>query len=73
MGILLLLMFLPEGLGGLVYRVRDAFLRRVARRRDILVPSLLADVRVDDDPPPADGVDVPDLAEVDARVPEPVA
>lgn len=44
-GILLLLMFVPEGLGGLVYRVRDAYLRRVARRRDLVVPSLLADVR----------------------------
>ncbi|HVM51884.1 MAG TPA: ABC transporter permease [Acidimicrobiales bacterium] len=50
MGILLLLMFLPEGLGGLVYRVRDGFLRWVARRRSIHVPSLLADSRVDDDP-----------------------
>lgn len=47
-GILLLLMFLPEGLGGLVYRVRDAYLRRVARRRGLVVPSLLADVRVEE-------------------------
>lgn len=44
-GILLLLLFLPEGLGGLVYRVRDIFLRRVAARRGILVPSLVADKR----------------------------
>jgi branched-chain amino acid transport system permease protein len=49
MGILLLLMFLPEGLGGLVYRVRDSFLRWVARRNAILVPSLLADARVEDE------------------------
>ena len=44
-GILFLLLFLPDGLGGLLYRARDAYLRRVARRRDILVPSLLADKR----------------------------
>jgi branched-chain amino acid transport system permease protein len=46
-GILLLLMFLPEGLGGLVYSLRDGFLRWVARRRGIVVPSLLADVRLE--------------------------
>lgn len=45
-GILLLLMFAPEGLGGLVYAVRDRWLRRVAVRRGLLVPSLLADRRV---------------------------
>ena len=44
-GILFLLIFLPEGLGGLVYRVRDGFLRRVAARRGLVVPSLLADKR----------------------------
>lgn len=46
-GILILLMFLPEGLGGLLYSFRDGILRRVARRRNIVVPSLVADVRVD--------------------------
>jgi branched-chain amino acid transport system permease protein len=45
-GILALLIFLPEGLGGLMYRMRDAYLRMVASRRGILVPSLLADKRV---------------------------
>ncbi|MGI8793623.1 MAG: ABC transporter permease [Acidimicrobiales bacterium] len=45
-GILFLLMFLPEGLGGLMYRIRDRFLRAVAKRRGILVPSLIADKRV---------------------------
>jgi branched-chain amino acid transport system permease protein len=49
-GILFLLMFLPEGLGGLVYGIRDSMLRRVAIRRNILVPSLLADMRVDVEP-----------------------
>jgi branched-chain amino acid transport system permease protein len=46
-GILFLLLFLPEGLGGLLYATRDAFLRSVARRRGILVPSLVADRRVE--------------------------
>jgi branched-chain amino acid transport system permease protein len=34
-GILLVLIFLPEGLGGLLYTARDGLLRLVARRRDI--------------------------------------
>ena len=46
-GILILLMFLPEGLGGLLYAIRDGVLRRIARRRQLVVPSLLADVRVE--------------------------
>lgn len=46
-GILVLLMFLPEGLGGIVYAIRDGLLRIVARRRGLIVPSLLADVRVE--------------------------
>lgn len=50
-GILLLLIFLPEGLGGLMYRIRDMFLRKVADRRGILVPSLLADKRQVEDAP----------------------
>lgn len=44
-GILFLLIFLPEGLGGLLYSLRDTFLRKVAKRRGIIVPSLLADRR----------------------------
>jgi hypothetical protein len=44
-GILLLLMFMPQGLGGLMYGIRDEYLRRVAKRRKMLVPSLLADRR----------------------------
>jgi hypothetical protein len=46
LGILFLLMFLPEGLGGLVYRARDIYLRRVANKHGLIVPSLLADRRV---------------------------
>ena len=52
LGIVVLLLFLPGGLGELVYRVRDALLRRVAARRGVHVPSLVADVRVEDDETP---------------------
>jgi hypothetical protein len=47
-GLLAVLLLLPSGLGGLLADLRDGALRRVARRRGIVVPSLLADVRVDD-------------------------
>jgi branched-chain amino acid transport system permease protein len=39
-GILLLLIFLPEGIGGLLYSLRDRLLRLVARRRALAVPGL---------------------------------
>ncbi|MHB1855119.1 MAG: ABC transporter permease [Acidimicrobiales bacterium] len=48
-GILLLLMFLPEGLGGLLYMLRDLGLRRVAKARHLEVPGLLARVIEDRD------------------------
>lgn len=47
-GLLLLLMVLPGGLGEGLYRIRDDLLRRVAARRGIIVPSLVADVKVTD-------------------------
>jgi branched-chain amino acid transport system permease protein len=46
-GVLLVLLFIPGGLGSLAYGLRDAFLRRVAIRNRIFVPSLLADYRTD--------------------------
>ncbi len=46
-GVLFILLVLPGGLGSLLYSWRDSALRFIARRRDIVVPSLLADVRVD--------------------------
>jgi branched-chain amino acid transport system permease protein len=49
LGIVFLLMFLPGGLGELVFRCRDAALRWVAARRSLLVPSLVADARVEDE------------------------
>jgi branched-chain amino acid transport system permease protein len=51
-GVLLVLTVIPGGLADLLYRGRDAVLRRVARkRRGLVVPSLVADVRTDDDAP----------------------
>ncbi|HEX2575034.1 MAG TPA: hypothetical protein VHK88_01710 [Aquihabitans sp.] len=51
-GVLAVLLVLPGGLGNLLYRGRDALLRRLARRRRIIVPSLLAD-EADDRATPA--------------------
>ena len=45
-GLLVLLLFFPGGLGQLFYGARDNFLRWVAGRRKLLVPSLVADRRV---------------------------
>jgi hypothetical protein len=61
MGVLIVLMVIPGGLAGLGYRWRDLWLRSVARRHDIVVPSLLADVRQDVDIPAldADADDMP--------------
>ena len=44
LGILVLLIVLPEGLGGLLYRLRDALLRVVARHRHIAVLGLAPQV-----------------------------
>jgi hypothetical protein len=44
-GILVILLVLPGGLGAGMYRIRDEILRWVAKRRGIIVPSLLADIR----------------------------
>jgi ABC-type branched-subunit amino acid transport system permease subunit len=46
-GLLLVLLMFPAGLGSLLSDLRDGALRRIARRRGLVVPSLLADVRVD--------------------------
>ena len=50
-GLLLILLLFPGGLGQIVYDVRDAVLRRIAKRRDLVVPSLLADVGAAAAPP----------------------
>jgi branched-chain amino acid transport system permease protein len=46
-GMLVLLMVFPGGLGEVVFRVRDRVLRRFADARKIVVPSLVADKRVE--------------------------
>jgi ABC-type branched-subunit amino acid transport system ATPase component/ABC-type branched-subunit amino acid transport system permease subunit len=53
LGIIALLLFSPGGLGALGYRLRDGLLRLVARRRDLVVPSLIADTG-DEQPAPAE-------------------
>ncbi|HZU73523.1 MAG TPA: ABC transporter permease [Acidimicrobiales bacterium] len=44
-GVLVVLMFFPGGVGELVFRGRDALLRKFAERHAVLVPSLVADTR----------------------------
>ena len=61
-GLLLVLLVFPAGFGGVLADLRDGALRKIADRRDLVVPSLLADVRVEDEPPPEDV-----LAEAGAR------
>jgi branched-chain amino acid transport system permease protein len=50
-GLLFILLVLPGGLGQAVVMLRDRVLRKIAERRGILVPSLVADRREDDDSP----------------------
>jgi hypothetical protein len=63
-GLLLVLLIFPSGLGGVLADIRDAALRRVAKRRRLVVPSLLADVRVDDAQAPLATADEPPVEEV---------
>ncbi|HEY7438253.1 MAG TPA: ABC transporter permease [Acidimicrobiia bacterium] len=49
LGLLLVLFVAPGGVGAALADARDAYLRWVANRRGILVPSLVADRRADDD------------------------
>jgi branched-chain amino acid transport system permease protein len=57
-GLLAVLLIFPSGFGGVLADLRDGALRKIARRRELVVPSLLADVRVEDqavdEPPPED-------------------
>jgi branched-chain amino acid transport system permease protein len=59
-GLILVLWLLPGGLGSVLYRVRDMWLRAVARRRNMVVPSLIADTG--DDPTLLTGRDKPAVA-----------
>ena len=60
LGVLALLLISPGGLGGLLFRVRDAWLRWVAVARRIDVPSLVAGDDVDDPEPPLEPEPPPD-------------
>ena len=57
-GLLLVLLVFPSGFGGVLADLRDGALRKVAVRREMVVPSLLADVRVVEtaDAPPEETV-----------------
>jgi branched-chain amino acid transport system permease protein len=66
-GILLLLLVLPEGLGGLVYAVRDRWLRLVAARRG------LSAVGVGHPSAPPAGLDPGALAVIDELAPPEIA
>lgn len=46
-GGMLLLVMVPGGLARVVFDIRDGLLRRLAQRDHIVVPSLLADIRID--------------------------
>lgn len=46
-GVLVVLLVFPGGLGGMFFKLRDMWLRSVGRRNGIIVPSLIADVRQD--------------------------
>jgi len=58
LGLLVVLYLLPGGLGQLVFNLRDRVLRRIADRRGILVPSLVADKRVAGEDRPDDEVEL---------------
>ena len=45
-GVMVILLFYPGGMGGAVFAIRDSWLRRVAMRNWIFVPSLTGDFRV---------------------------
>ncbi len=83
-GMLVLLLMVPGGLSELIYRTRDGFLRWVAVRNDIHVPSLVSDSLVRDagnelalaveSPPPSEGgLDAEALAARVAELEERVA
>lgn len=70
-GLLLVLMIFPGGIGAALYEVRDWYLRKVAERRHLLVPSLVADHRVDDETPiPKAALEAAEAAAEHAHIPE---
>jgi branched-chain amino acid transport system permease protein len=75
-GLLLILLIFPAGLGAVLAEVRDIALRKVANRRELVVPSLVADVRVvdpseEDHPLPSASKPAPPEPEEHEPPPEP--
>ena len=62
-GLIVILMFLPGGVGSAIYQLRDRLLRRVAARHNVVVPSLIADMAVRND---AEADQIIEYADVDA-------
>jgi branched-chain amino acid transport system permease protein len=69
-GLVIILMFLPGGIASLMYNVRDSYLRWVAKRKGIIVPSLVADVREDSSYAPQPGEPAPWVVTAEPTVPE---
>ena len=63
-------MIFPGGFGSILYDIRDFLLREVAKRRGIVVPSLLADVRVEEEPNAVAAVEAAAAAEIERAVEE---
>ena len=67
-GVLLILVFFPTGIGSVVFRARDSWLRRIAMRNRILVPSLAGGRVKEGDEAKVPIADRPDdLPDVDRR------
>jgi branched-chain amino acid transport system permease protein len=66
-GLIMILLFLPGGFGQVYYGARDRLLRAIADRRGIHVPSLVADLRTTDAPPPVAEASITEV-DVDAVV-----
>lgn len=66
-GLLVVLLFLPGGLAQGFFGLRDGFLRRIAGKHGIVVPSLVADLRVEDAEPDVDETTVITRAEEHAE------
>ena len=69
-GLLLVLMIFPGGLGAALYEVRDWYLRKVADRRHLLVPSLVADKRAEETPIPRAALDAAQEGAERTQIPE---
>ena len=67
LGLVIILMFLPDGVGSLIYRGRDRLLRELADRRGIIVPSLFADKLVTTDDEPDDSAELQPVIDADLK------